>query len=231
MGAMSVAAILAAVACCVAGSVVGQAADTRPETANCLRQFEGTSGSTQLVTVTASPHATSATLSTWVRRGTCWRRVAGPWTARLGRSGLSSHKREGDGATPTGTYRFGATMYGIAANPGVRFRYHRLTCGDWWDEDPGSATYNEFRHVACGAAPRFGGGSEALWKISPQYRYFAVISYNASPVVPGRGSAIFLHVAVGATAGCVSLPEARLVQLLRWLRPASRPLIRIGSSR
>jgi len=205
MGAMSVAAILAAVAC-----------------------FPGTQGSTQLVTVQAPLHATTATLSAWVRSGSCWRRVAGPWQARLGRSGLSAHKREGDGATPTGTYRLGGTVYGIAANPGVRFRYHRLTCGDWWDEDPGSPTYNTFRHVACGTTPAFGGGSEALWRISPQYRYFAVVDYNAGPVVPGRGSAIFLHVAVGATAGCVSLPERRLVQLLRWLRPAADPLIRLG---
>jgi L,D-peptidoglycan transpeptidase YkuD (ErfK/YbiS/YcfS/YnhG family) len=184
--------------------------------------------STQLVTVVAPAHATSGTLSLWVRSGRCWRRVAGPWEARLGRSGLSSHKREGDGATPAGTYRFGATLYGIAADPGVRFSYHRLVCGDWWDEDPSSATYNTFRHVSCGRAPPFGGGSEALWRISPQYRYFAVIRYNDAPAVPGRGSAIFLHVAVGATAGCVSLPEAQLVRLLRWLRPSARPLIRLG---
>jgi L,D-peptidoglycan transpeptidase YkuD (ErfK/YbiS/YcfS/YnhG family) len=205
MSAMSVAAILAAVAC-----------------------FPGTQGSTQLVTVQAPLHATTATLSAWVRSGSCWRRVAGPWHARLGRSGLSARKREGDGATPTGTYRFGTTVYGIASNPGIRFRYHRLTCGDWWDEDPTSPTYNTFRHVACGTAPAFGDGSEALWRISPQYRYFAVIDYNASPVVAGRGSAIFLHVAVGATAGCVSLPERQLVQLLRWFRPAAHPLIRLG---
>jgi L,D-peptidoglycan transpeptidase YkuD (ErfK/YbiS/YcfS/YnhG family) len=204
---MSVAAIAAAVAC-----------------------FAGTQGSTQLVTVQAPQRATTATLSVWTRNGSCWRRVAGPWQARLGRSGLSAHKREGDGATPTGTYRFGAVVYGIAANPGVRFHYHRLTCGDWWDEDPASPTYNTFRHVACGAAPSFGGGSEALWRISPQYRYFAVIDYNASPVVPGHGSAIFLHVALGATAGCVSLPEAQLVRLLRWLRPSAHPLIRLGIS-
>jgi L,D-peptidoglycan transpeptidase YkuD (ErfK/YbiS/YcfS/YnhG family) len=202
---MSVAAVLAAVAC-----------------------FAGTQGSNQLVTVSAAPRATVASLSLWARSGTCWRRVAGPWQARLGRSGLSAHKREGDGATPTGTYRFGATVYGIAPNPGVRFRYHRLRCGDWWDEDAASSTYNTFRHVACGATPSFGGGSEALWRIAPQYRYFAVIEYNSRPVVPGRGSAIFLHVAVGATAGCVSLPEGELVQLLRWLRPAARPLIRLG---
>jgi L,D-peptidoglycan transpeptidase YkuD (ErfK/YbiS/YcfS/YnhG family) len=190
--------------------------------------FTAPQSSTQLVTVVAPAHATSGMLSTWVRDGRCWRRVGGPWTARLGRSGLSTHKREGDGATPTGTYRLGATMYGIAPNPGVRFRYHRLVCGDWWDEDPASHTYNTFQHVACGRAPPFGGGSEALWRISPQYRYFAVIDYNASPTVPGRGSAIFLHVAVGATAGCASLPERRLVQVLRWLKPSARPLIRLG---
>jgi L,D-peptidoglycan transpeptidase YkuD (ErfK/YbiS/YcfS/YnhG family) len=202
---MSVAAILAAVAC-----------------------FSGTGGSSQLVTVSAPLHSTTASLSMWTRQGSCWRRIAGPWTARLGRSGLSSHKREGDGATPTGIYRLGGTVYGIAPNPGLHFAYHRLTCGDWWDEDPGSATYNTFRHVACGVTPPFGGGSEALWKISPQYRYFAVIDYNAHPVVPGRGSAIFLHVAVGATAGCVSLPESQLLRLLRWLRPSAHPVIRLG---
>jgi L,D-peptidoglycan transpeptidase YkuD (ErfK/YbiS/YcfS/YnhG family) len=185
-------------------------------------------GSTQLVTVTASAGATTATLSLWEKRSGCWRRVAGPWVARLGRNGLSSHKREGDGATPTGTYRLGATVYGIAPDPGIRLRYHRLTCGDWWDEDPASPTYNRFRHVACGRAPPFGGASEALWRVAPQYRYFAVIEYNARPTVAGRGSAIFLHVALGATAGCVSLPEQRLVRLLRRLRPSARPAIRIG---
>jgi L,D-peptidoglycan transpeptidase YkuD (ErfK/YbiS/YcfS/YnhG family) len=190
--------------------------------------FAAPQSSTQLVTVVAPAHATSGTLSTWVREGRCWRRVGGPWAARLGRSGLSTHKREGDGATPTGTYRFASTIYGIAPNPGVRFRYHRLVCGDWWDEDPSSPTYNTFRHVACGRAPPFGGGSEALWRISPQYRYFAVVEYNASPIVPGRGSAIFVHVAVGATAGCVSLPERRLVRLLRWLKPSAHPVIRLG---
>jgi L,D-peptidoglycan transpeptidase YkuD (ErfK/YbiS/YcfS/YnhG family) len=202
---MSVAAVVAAVAC-----------------------FAGTQGSDQLVTVTAPPRATIAALSLWRRTGRCWRRVAGPWSARLGRSGLSAHKREGDGATPTGTYRIGPVVYGIAPDPGVRLRYHRLVCGDWWDEDASSRTYNTFRHVACGVAPSFGGGSEPLWRISPQYRYLAVVDYNAHPVVAGRGSAIFLHVAADATAGCVSLPEPRLVRLLRWLRPAARPLIRLG---
>ena len=186
-------------------------------------------GVQQLVTVQAPPAATSAALSLWQRSGRCLRRVAGPWQAQLGASGLSAHKREGDGATPVGTFRFGSTIYGIAADPGVAFAYHRLTCGDWWDEDIRSASYNRFVHVACGATPRFGGGSEALWRITPQYRFFAVIEYNAHPVVRGRGSAIFLHVSTGRpTAGCISLPQAELVRTLRWLRPGAQ--IRIGIS-
>jgi L,D-peptidoglycan transpeptidase YkuD (ErfK/YbiS/YcfS/YnhG family) len=189
-------------------------------------------GSTQLVTVTAAGYGTTvASLELWERRGGCWRRVAGPWDAWLGSAGLSAHKREGDGATPAGTYRLGGTAYGIAADPGVRGTYHRLVCGDWWDEDVRSTTYNTFRHVACGARPRFGGDSEALWRISPQYRYFAVVQYNARPVVAGRGSAIFLHVSAGhPTAGCVSIPEARLVRVLRWLAPESHPVVHLGIS-
>jgi L,D-peptidoglycan transpeptidase YkuD (ErfK/YbiS/YcfS/YnhG family) len=172
--------------------------------------------------------ATQATTYAVVTLTSCGRRVAGPWQARVGRSGLSAHHREGDGTTPIGSFLFGAVVYGLAPDPGVRFGYHRLVCGDWWDEDPSSSTYNTFRHVACGLAPSFRGGSEPLWRISPQYRYFAVIRYNASPVVAGRGSAIFVHVAVGSTAGCVSLPESELLHLLRWLRPAAHPLIRLG---
>jgi L,D-peptidoglycan transpeptidase YkuD (ErfK/YbiS/YcfS/YnhG family) len=188
-------------------------------------------GSTQLVTVTASSYGTTgASLELWQRRAGCWRRIAGPWRAWLGSSGMSAHKREGDGATPTGTFALGARTYGIASDPGVHGTYHRLVCGDWWDEDPRSPTYNTFRHVACGARPAFGGGSEELWRISPQYRYFAVIGFNTR-AVPGRGSAIFLHVSAGhPTAGCVSLPEAQLLQVLRWLRPAQHPVVHLGIS-
>ena len=105
----------------------------------------------QLVTVEAKvARTTYAELRTWRRSGGCWVAAAGPYTARLGKNGLSASRREGDGTTPTGTYRIGRTMYGNAPNPGVRFGYRRLRCGDWWDEDPRSPTYNSFQHVPCG---------------------------------------------------------------------------------
>jgi L,D-peptidoglycan transpeptidase YkuD (ErfK/YbiS/YcfS/YnhG family) len=165
--------------------------------------------------------ATTATTYAVVTLTSCGKRVAGPWRARVGIHGLSSRHREGDGTTPLGTYRIGPTVYGLAPDPGLRLRYHRLTCGDWWDEDPGSPTYNEFRHVACGARPPFGGGSEALWEATTAYRLFAVIAYNAARA-PGGGSGIFMHVDTGhPTNGCVSLPETRLRSLLRRLHPGA----------
>ena len=165
----------------------------------------------------AAPSARSTTATLTMTE--CGRRVLGPWRARVGRNGLSAHHSEGDGTTPTGTYGIGPVVYGLDADPGLRLRYHRLACGDWWDEDPRSRTYNTFRHVTCGATPPFARGSEALWRATVAYRLFAVVNYNNHPAVAGRGSGIFLHVDTGrATNGCVSLPHASLVRLLRRLR-------------
>jgi L,D-peptidoglycan transpeptidase YkuD (ErfK/YbiS/YcfS/YnhG family) len=191
----------------------------------------GPPGAEQLVTVIAPAYRmTHATVSLWRRTGACWTRAAGPWNARVGRNGLSGGHQEGDGTTPTGTYGFGPVVYGLDPDPGVRYAYHRLVCGDWWDEDPVSPTYNTFRHVACGARPAFATGSEALWRATVAYRRFAVVSYNVPPV-RDRGSGIFVHVDTGrATNGCVSLPAARLTTLLRWLRPAASPRIAIGTA-
>ncbi len=186
-------------------------------------------GTTQLVVVRApAARSTTGTLQLWAKTGGCWRAASPVWSARLGRNGVSAHHREGDGTTPLGTFAFGRTVYGIDANPGVRYAYHRLVCGDWWDEDPTTAAYNRFAHVPCGTTPPFGGGSEALWTEAPAYTHFAVVRYNDAPVVPGRGSAIFLHADTGGpTNGCISLPLGQLDAVLRWLRPADRPQIRI----
>jgi L,D-peptidoglycan transpeptidase YkuD (ErfK/YbiS/YcfS/YnhG family) len=186
----------------------------------------------ELILVEAPSYSTSyATLSAWNLKGSCWTLSLGPWSARIGVNGFSDHHEEGDGTTPTGAYGFGSVIYGIDSNPGVHYQYHQLVCGDWWDEDPNSTSYNTFEHVPCGEAPPFGGNSEALWEESSTYSSFAVIDYNVSPVIARAGSAIFLHVDDGsATAGCVSVPLAELDRLLQWLTPSASPMIVMGPS-
>jgi len=191
--------------------------------------FHASGHALELVTVDApSARSTTAVVRVWRRDGACWRNVAGPWPAHVGRNGLSAHHREGDGTTPLGTFAIGPVAYGVAPDPGTKFAYHRLVCGDWWDEDASSPAYNEFQHVTCGTKPSFGGGSEALWLDTQAYAHFLVVDYNTRPVVPGRGSAIFIHDDVGQpTNGCVSVPPSDLVELLRLLSPADAPAVAI----
>jgi L,D-peptidoglycan transpeptidase YkuD (ErfK/YbiS/YcfS/YnhG family) len=195
-------------------------------------ELASTGSATQLVTVvSARLSSTSGTLRAWEKRGDCWAPVAGPWPAWLGQRGISEHKREGDRTTPSGAFGFNPVMYGLGPNPGVRYRYHRIVCGDWWVEDPRSPSYNRFKHVRCGSKPPFRITSEDMSRSPTAYRHLAVIDYNTSPIVPGRGSGIFFHVSHGnPTLGCVSLPLPQLLTILRWLNPASEPLIVIGTS-
>jgi L,D-peptidoglycan transpeptidase YkuD (ErfK/YbiS/YcfS/YnhG family) len=200
---------------------------------NLASSIETPATARQLVTVEAKvARTTYASLRTWRRAGTgCWVAAAGPYPARLGRNGLSANRREGDGTTPAGTFRIGGTMYGNEPDPGVAFPYRRLRCGDWWDEDPRSPTYNTFQHVPCGRKPPFGGASEGMWEQPRPYPFLAVIEYNTRPVVPGKGSGIFLHAQTGgATIGCVSLRKEELRRVLRWLRPGAAPVIAIGTA-
>jgi len=200
---------------------------------NLANQLASTGSATQLVTVVA-PRARSTTgsLRLWRRPGDCWVAVDGPWTAHLGRNGISDSKREGDKKTPAGEFGIQPVMYGVGANPGVRYRYHRIVCGDWWVEDVRSPFYNRFHHVRCGTKPPFRVTSEDMSRSPISYRYLAVIDYNAHPIVSGRGSGIFLHISASgsSTLGCVSLTRAQLVTVLRWLDPAASPEIVIGTA-
>ena len=107
----------------------------------------------QLITVEApTARATYATARTWTRIDGCWAPLDGPYAARVGRNGVRRNKREGDGATPAGTFRIGA-MYGNSPSPGVSYPYVRLRCGDWWVEDSKSPSYNTFQRNGCGRRP------------------------------------------------------------------------------
>jgi L,D-peptidoglycan transpeptidase YkuD (ErfK/YbiS/YcfS/YnhG family) len=201
--------------------------------ANLANELASTRSATQLITVVAATRrSTRASLRLWRKSGECWVGVDGPWAAHLGRNGVSETKREGDKATPAGAFGFQPVMYGVGPNPGVRYSYRRIVCGDWWVEDARSPFYNRFRHVRCGSKPPFRITSEDMSRSPISYRHLAVMDYNTHPIVPGRGSGIFLHVSASGspTLGCVSLTRPQLVTVLRWLDPAASPLIAIGTA-
>jgi L,D-peptidoglycan transpeptidase YkuD (ErfK/YbiS/YcfS/YnhG family) len=208
------------------GATRGSPAIGAPQPANAASRLRTLPAATRQVIVVSTDGygSTTGTLEAFTKVDGVWKPAFGAMSARVGSKGFADRKVEGDLKTPTGVYSIGGTMYGLAANPGVKYGYHRLVADDWWNENPATPGYNSFFH---GANP--GGASEALWQIAPQYNYFAVINYNI-PVVtadPPRGSGIFLHVAVPgrATAGCVALTESDLLKILRWLDPQASPRI------
>ncbi|MFE9690791.1 L,D-transpeptidase [Micromonospora sp. NPDC005806] len=184
----------------------------------------------QVVIVTGDGYRTThATVEAYARSGDQWSPALPALPARIGAEGFSDQHVEGVPTTPTGVYVVGPTMYGIAADPGVRYPYHRVAADDWWNANPDSPHYNSFQRSDLHP----GGHSEALWQEDPAYTHFAVITYNMPPTVatpvPNAGSGIFLHEFSRAggnpTAGCVSLSHQHLVDVLTWLDPGASPHI------
>ncbi|HEV2886141.1 MAG TPA: L,D-transpeptidase family protein [Jatrophihabitans sp.] len=179
----------------------------------------------QVITVqAAASSSTTARLDLWQRSslGGFWH-AAGPVTAYVGSRGVG-HTSEGMSITPAGI--FGLTQaFGNQPNNGTRLPYFQAGPRDWWNGQSSSPAYNT--HVVQASSP--GGASENLYTMGAVYAHAVVIDYNRFPVVPGAGSAFFLHIANGRpTAGCVAIPSASLDSIMRWLDPTAHPVISIG---
>jgi L,D-peptidoglycan transpeptidase YkuD (ErfK/YbiS/YcfS/YnhG family) len=152
-----------------------------------------------------------------------WRSVQPPVPAVIGRAGAiwPDQKREGDGATPGGMHPIGLA-FGYASSLATKLRYRQATADDWWVDDPASPDYNTWvtGKPECSA--------EAMRRDDGQYEMGAVLNWNADPIEPGRGSAIFLHVWKGPdepTSGCVALARDDVATLLRWLDADRSPVL------
>lgn len=180
----------------------------------------------QALVVREAGAAPRATVQAWERDGSTWRRAFAPMVAVIGRSGLvaADRKREGDGGTPAGVHRIGHA-FGHAEQVPTKLAYRQATASDWWVDDPNSPSYNRW------VTTKPEVSAEPMRRDDGQYELGAVIEWNTAPVVPGRGSAIFLHVWKGpeaATAGCIALSRDDVATLLGWLDRARAPVVVIA---
>jgi L,D-peptidoglycan transpeptidase YkuD (ErfK/YbiS/YcfS/YnhG family) len=184
--------------------------------------FPGAVGDARQVVSVLAPHRTSRTgrLTLWHRTTAgAWQRVGRSVPVRLGSAGLTTKPREGRPATPIGSFRL-THAYGRDRQPAVRLTYHRLRPGDGWNTAPGPG-YNRLGHTG------------ELWAGRNSWARAAVlIDYNVTAPRAGAGSGFFLHVGSGGpTNGCVGLPAAAMIHLLRWLDPADHPRVVIALAR
>ena len=173
---------------------------------------------------------TTAVLEAMEWDGDSWNTVVGPISANLGRSGFALARREGDGSTPAGVFAM-TEAFGLRQKPdGTKLKYESVNDDDWWISDPDSPHYNTWQHgPSAGRWREWLGEDLSSDKYATAYRHAVVIDYNRDPIIPGAGSAIFLHVDGGRpTSGCVAIEEAALRKILQWLDPALGPRIVMG---
>ncbi len=155
--------------------------------------------------------------------GKHWRFAWGKSEVRcaVGKGGViaAADKREGDGATPVGTWPLRHVLYRADRldRPISAMPVNGISRDDGWSDDPADPLYNQpvklphgFRH-------------ETLWRDDAVYDVIVPMGYNDAPPAAGRGSAIFLHVArpdYAPTEGCVALA---LNDLLAFLSDCGAP--------
>ena len=165
-------------------------------------------------------------LSTYEMADGAWKRVLGPIEARVGRSGIKSNRREGDGSTPVGSFGL-IGAFGWGKRVLATFPYRAVRRGDCWVSNSSQASYNRRINAAECDYP-----NEDLWRIARGGAYdMAVISdFNYEIPIRGKGSAIFLHVhsytkqgRSKPTSGCVSVVRSAMSKILEWLDSGKFP--------
>jgi len=163
-------------------------------------------GHNQVVVATGVQlNSSVSTVTTWTRIGTGWAKT-GSWAGHNGRNGWTSNHRLGDGRSPIGVFTLTAAG-GYAPNPGARLPYE---------------------YAPAFYSPKVNGVRE--------FNYVVAIDYNRVPRTPpsnptrplgeAAGGGIWFHVDThSATAGCISIPNLAMAQVLRWLDPAKSPVM------
>ena len=136
----------------------------------------------------------------------------------LGKTGITQSKREGDNATPAGTFPLRRVLYrpDRTSLPKTNLPVSPLAPNDGWCDAAGDPRYNEQVTLPYPAS------HEKLWRDDHVYDVIVVLGYNDAPPIAGRGSAIFMHVArdgYAPTEGCVALAFPDLEAVLAQCRP------------
>jgi len=141
-----------------------------------------------------------------VLRGTTWR-------CALGKGGVRRDKVEGDAATPVGLLPLRRVLYRAdrGTAPACAVPVEPIARNDGWCDDSSHPAYNTAIRLPHDAH------HEELWRQDHVYDIVGVLGWNDAPVVRGRGSAIFLHLArpgYAPTEGCIALEAGDLRALL-----------------
>ncbi|MEN0042024.1 MAG: L,D-transpeptidase family protein [Pseudomonadota bacterium] len=132
----------------------------------------------------------------------------------LGRSGMVSVKREGDGGTPAGRFRLLHGFYRAdrGALPQTLLPMQPIKSTAGWCDETGDRNYNRAVDLPYPAS------HEEMMRADRLYDVVIVMDHNITRRMTRGGSAIFFHIAKPGyppTEGCVAISPADM----RWLLP------------
>ena len=146
---------------------------------------------------------------------------------QIGRSGIipSYRKVEGDGSTPMGKFKILKIFYRndklkfLNLKKLYNFKVLRITKNCIWHDDPSTKKYNKYEKLTNNSKSYF--SHEYLWRNDNVYDLIIALNYNMQPIIPKKGSAIFIHCSFKdkrPTAGCISLDKKDLKFILNNLQ-------------
>ena len=142
----------------------------------------------------------------------------------VGKNGINKKRKEGDKITPRGIYSLGKLYYRSdrVKKPLTKLSTKKITKDMGWCDDPNNIFYNKEikinNKIKC----------EKLFRKDNSYDYLIVINYNRKNILPGKGSAIFIHLTKNykRTAGCIALKKKDFEIVLKLIDKKTK--IKIG---
>ncbi len=139
----------------------------------------------------------------------------------LGRSGTTRQKCEGDGRTVLGKFGLIQAFYrqDRMRRPNTLLPLTPLRPHDGWCDAPNDRRYNHKVLLP------YQTSHETMWREDGLYDIVVDLAINRRPVVKGRGSALFLHMArpnYEPTAGCIAVAPRHMARLLALIGPKTK---------
>ncbi|MBY6115032.1 L,D-transpeptidase family protein [Mameliella alba] len=144
------------------------------------------------------------------------------WPCTLGRGGVSTDKREGDGATPAGVHRITGMLYRPDRIAPPTHWAVPIGPSDLWSDDPRHEDYNLMVR-----AP-YAWSHERLRRADRLYDLVLLTDWNWPRAERGRGSAIFLHRwrrPGYPTEGCIGFRPDHLQRIAAAITPETRLIV------
>lgn len=132
----------------------------------------------------------------------------------IGKNGVAENKAEGDWKTPIGCFEIRKILFrkDKIEKPQTELLVGEIQENDGWCDDTNDENYN------CQIKLSYNASHEKLWREDDIYDIVVVLGFNDNPVITGKGSAMFMHVArenYSSTAGCIALKKEDLLEILK----------------